>query len=77
MPPQAAESPMKRTSDMSNECSCCKCTFISPSHILDNNTYWLNNTFAKIQEDNPNQSKYVVCACCFGKITQSNQSHAR
>ena len=72
MPPQAAESPTKRTTDMSNECSCCKCTFIGPSHILDNNTYLLNNTFAKIQEDNPNQSKYAVCACCFHKITQSN-----
>ena len=76
MPPQAAESPTKRTTDIPNECSCCKCTFNGPRHILDNNTYWLNNTFAKIQEDNPNQNKYVICTCCFGK-NYTIQSHTR
>ena len=68
MPPEAAESPTKRTTDMCNECSCCKCTFISPSHILDNTTYRFNKIFAKIQQENPYQTSMVFAHLVFTKL---------
>ena len=76
MPPEAAESPIKRITDMCNECSCCKYTFIGPSHILDNTTYWFDKIFCQNPAGKPT-SKQIWCLDILFSQNYTIQSHAK
>ena len=70
MPPQAIESPTKRTCTESTSCLCCKGDMLTQRNILDHDKCVGNRLVQQIEADNPQVKQYIVCDKCFKKNSE-------
>ena len=68
MPPQAIESPTKRTHTESTLCLCCKGDMLTQRNILDCNKCVGNRLVQQIEDDNPQHKQHTVCDKCSKKF---------